>query len=60
MNLAFIPTDLNVADVLTKPLPEASFLRHKEKLLSGFNGQDMTEYINRSVNVTVISHLDLL
>ena len=58
INLAFVPTELNVADTLTKPLPESSFIQHKEKLLSGFNGQDLAEYLKQINNITIITHID--
>jgi hypothetical protein len=37
--LQFIPTEDNVADILTKLLPEKIFSKHSEKLLKGFNGK---------------------
>jgi len=58
ISLAFVPTELNVADTLTKPLPESSFTRHKEKLLSGFNGQEIADYLKQIHTLSIISHLD--
>jgi hypothetical protein len=38
VELFFVPSELNVADVLTKPLPEAAFLKHRWVLLEGHGG----------------------
>jgi hypothetical protein len=38
IEVLFIPTDLNVADILTKPLAAKPFLQHRERLMSGFKG----------------------
>jgi len=39
IQIIFIPTELNVADILTKPLPKHLFQTHCDKLLSGFNNE---------------------
>jgi hypothetical protein len=39
IQVIFVPTEYNVADMLTKPLGPELFNRHQEKLLHGFNGQ---------------------
>ena len=39
IEVVFIPTDLNVADILTKPLAAKPFLQHRERLMTGFKGQ---------------------
>jgi hypothetical protein len=39
IEVVFIPTDLNVADILTKPLAAKPFLQHRERLMSGFRGR---------------------
>ena len=39
IQVIFIPTDHNVADVLTKPLSRILFEIHRDKLLYGFNGE---------------------
>jgi hypothetical protein len=36
IKLVFVPTELNVADILTKPLARGIFERHRSKLLKGF------------------------
>ena len=38
IKLVVIPGALNVADMLSKPLPKGPFLRHRDRLLSGFGG----------------------
>jgi transposase InsO family protein len=40
ITLHFIPSKLNVADMLTKALPEESFCAHRKRLLYGFGGYD--------------------
>jgi len=37
IQIIFVPTHLNVADILTKPLAKDIFTQHKMKLLYGFN-----------------------
>jgi hypothetical protein len=44
IEVKFCPTDLNVADVLTKPLPSESFNKHIDKIMMGFNG-DITHLL---------------
>ncbi len=38
VSLHFIPSHLNVADMLTKALPDTSFSRHRDILLNGHGG----------------------
>jgi hypothetical protein len=38
IELIFVPTDENVADVLTKPLSDVPFNKHIDKIMNGFNG----------------------
>jgi len=38
IEIIFVPTAENVADVLTKPLPDVSFHKHIDKIMNGFNG----------------------
>jgi hypothetical protein len=40
IELKFLPSELNVADVLTKPLTGDIFLKHRRKLLHGFDGRE--------------------
>lgn len=42
IKLIFIPSELNVADVLTKALNEQTFNRHIDILFNGFNGNDVS------------------
>jgi hypothetical protein len=46
--LYFVPTELNVADVLTKPLEPPRFIRHRTILLEGHDGilPDQIQIIN--------------
>lgn len=39
IELHFVPSELNVADVLTKPLSKEPFLRHSEVLMNGFGNK---------------------
>ena len=46
IKLIFIPSELNVADVLTKPLWEDQFNHHINVLMNGFNGNEIaTTYL---------------
>jgi hypothetical protein len=38
IEIVFVQSELNVADVLTKPLADVLFNKHANKLLYGFNG----------------------
>ena len=38
IELIFIRTDKNVADMFTKPLPNEKFEEHRDKVMSGFHG----------------------
>ena len=38
ITLRFIPSECNIADVLTKPLNSTYFWKHTERLMCGFNG----------------------
>jgi hypothetical protein len=53
ISLQFIPTEDNVADILTKPLPDKIFSRHSEKLLQGFNGK-LFETVDINNNISKI------
>jgi hypothetical protein len=43
IELIFIPTTHNVADVLTKPLPKAAYVAYRNRLLHGFGNHDIDE-----------------
>ena len=43
VKVIFIPTEFNVADVLTKPLPEPQFSKFINILQNGFNGVEISE-----------------
>jgi hypothetical protein len=49
--IQFVPTHLNVADVLTKPLADELYSQHTERLLTGFKGQVGIPRVN---NITTI------
>ena len=53
--LIFIPSEYNVADVLTKPLPTELFNRHKNKLLNGFSCLTGEQAIDSALILTVTS-----
>jgi len=44
VKLVFVPTNLNVADIFTKPLDQGVFTRHREKVLQGFNGSPVLSH----------------
>jgi len=53
IELHFIPTQNNVADILTKVLPTTTFLRLQKHLLQGFEEEEMEKlYFSR----TVVAH----
>jgi hypothetical protein len=51
IGLYFVPSELNVADILTKPLPNELFERHGEILLCGHGGDLMSLLEKHSVNI---------
>jgi hypothetical protein len=57
VSLHFVPTELNVADVLTKPLVEESFQYCQEKLLSGFTSSEL-DIIHRAHVATAYCETD--
>lgn len=59
INLAFIPTEYNVADMLTKPLPVDTYNRHKAKLMRGFGGLSIEDYVNMT-NILIINYIEVV
>lgn len=55
VTLVFVNTKKNVADVLTKPLPEPLFAVHVDKIMNGFGGKSVEEYVNDDIVLTVDS-----
>jgi hypothetical protein len=59
ITLIFDPTDLNVADVLTKPLAVDKFEKHSNRLMRGFGGIDVYTYIDTATTtIATLSDLD--
>lgn len=58
IQLKFIASTENVADILTKPLPREIFEKHRRRILSGFNSEDF-ETVLGSVAIA-INELDSL
>ena len=54
IELHFIPSKCNVADILTKPLAKDLFLRHREILLKGHNGIKPSDMFETALVVTSI------
>jgi hypothetical protein len=60
IRLVFVPTALNVADLLTKPLAYIRHNMHSSRLMTGFGGQEITSYIDSAVaTITIVTSLDL-
>lgn len=55
--LHFIPTHLNVADILTKPLAHELFIAHRKKLLRGFYGRSVYDTEHTAVLVLDVDSL---
>jgi hypothetical protein len=51
ISLHFIPTAMNVADALTKPLAAASFNSHTTKIMEGFGGTALEDYVEQTTLV---------
>jgi hypothetical protein len=49
IELVFVRSEENVADVLTKPLDRETFIKHTDKLFNGFGG-DIDYLLNNSVS----------
>ena len=59
IELHFVPSEYNVADILTKPLAKDLFLRHRDILMNGHKGNNPSSTIN-SANAFVVSHIDFV
>jgi hypothetical protein len=58
IQLVFVPTEYNVADMLTKPLGPELFNRHQRKLLHGFNGElDFNPTVSGVTYEEVLNHI---
>jgi hypothetical protein len=51
ISLHFIPTDMNVADALTKPLAVTPFNSHTTKIMEGFGGTALEDYVEQTTLV---------
>jgi hypothetical protein len=61
ITLIFIPSEHNVADVLTKPLAHDLFTKHSSKLMTGFGGIEIHTYIVTAlITISYLSDLDEL
>ena len=56
IELIFVRTDKNVADMFTKPLPNEKFEEHRDKVMNGFHGNH--PIIDHEVIFTV-NHIDI-
>jgi hypothetical protein len=52
IQLIFIPTEYNIADILTKPLGSKLYNNHREKLLNGFN-EEFLNYILKRTKINI-------
>jgi hypothetical protein len=58
IQLVFVPTEYNVADMLTKPLGPELFNSHQRKLLHGFNGElDFNPTVSGVTYELVLNHI---
>jgi hypothetical protein len=48
IQLIFIRSELNISDILTKPLGNELFMKHQEKLLNGINDDYMRELLKNN------------
>ena len=51
ISLYFVPTGMNVADILTKPLQYKIYAKHRNVLLNGHSG--INPHNNEYVSVTI-------
>jgi len=58
INLVFVPSEWNIADILTKPLSFESHSRHKDKLMHGFNGLNVSDYLRQASMTSTNKHTD--
>jgi hypothetical protein len=59
IELVFIRSEDNVADVLTKPLDKVTFDRHTDKLFNGFGGNIDYLYNNSVTYIELCHTIDL-
>jgi hypothetical protein len=62
VEIVFVPSEFNVADVLTKPLADVLFNEHANKLLYGFNS-DLSYILSNNityeqVNISIDKRMD--
>jgi hypothetical protein len=61
ITLIFIPSERNVADVLTKSLAHDLFTKHSSKLMTGFGSIEIHTYIVTAlITISCLSDLDEL
>jgi len=53
VQLIFINSELNIADLLTKPLGNQLFMEHRERLLNGIDKEYMKILLS---NITIFMH----
>jgi hypothetical protein len=59
VQLVFVPTELNVVDMLTKALAPPIFIPHADKLLHGFGGRDPLDTTHAVSMNDVLNHITL-
>jgi hypothetical protein len=52
IELHFVPSEYNVADILTKPLAKDSFTRHRDILMNGHKGVKPSNMFETAMIVT--------
>jgi hypothetical protein len=54
IELHFVPTAFNVADMLTKPLDVSTFMRHRDIMFNGHGGKEPCFKVEKVLNVTAM------